>query len=84
MTKKEFIEKYNLTNTHVKGYFLDGNKEACRAIYANSSGNLYVFYNGDLHTFKLFRANDDKLGFVLSGSILAIEGKLGAGYSWYH
>ena len=83
MTKKEFIEKYKLFNTHVKGYFLDGNVEKSRTIYANNYGELFVFYNNDLRTFKLFRTNEDKLAAIVSGGILAIEGKIVAGYSWY-
>jgi hypothetical protein len=84
MTKKDFVKKYNLINTHVTGYFLDGTKQSERVIYSDRYGNLFVFYGGDLHTFKLFKRNENKLGSILLGDILAIEGKIGAGYSWYH
>lgn len=71
-TKSELIKKFNLRKLPTKAYFLDGNVEKNRALYTNSSGNYYVYYNGDLHIYKPIRFYN----------YYAI-GRLCAGYSWY-
>lgn len=78
MNRKNFVEKFDLTKTNLKGYFSDGRVGQSRTIYADKSGNYYVFYKNDLHTFrpyatcKCFDPGNE------------ISGHLGAGYSWYH
>lgn len=79
MTQKEFIDKFNLTKTKTKGWFNDGRKgEISRAIYINNLGKLFVFYGNDLHVFNPYKSNPYEEGMQ------DIEGRLGAGYSWYH
>lgn len=77
MTKKEFIEKFNLTKTDIRGWFSDGRARKSRVLYANDSGNYYVFYGNDLYTFKPYSpCKCFKIGNEIGG-------ELGAGYSWY-
>ena len=76
MTRKEFVDKFNLTKANTKCYFHDGRDEKCRTLYIDKYGTLFVFYNNDLHTFNPYLPYEDGME--------AIDGKLGAGYSWYH
>lgn len=77
MTRKEFVEKFHLTKTKTKCYFYDGrNGEKSRTLYINNHGKLYTFYNNDLHTFNPYLPYEEGME--------GIDGKLGAGYNWYH
>jgi hypothetical protein len=75
MSKKELIKKFSLHKTQTKAYFYDGRTEQSRTLYVDLHANLFVFYNNDLHTFKPYLPYE----FVET----AIDGKIGAGYSWY-
>lgn len=76
MTKSEFIKRFNLTKTNTKAWFYDGISRKNRTLYVNKHGNFFTFYNNDLHTFIPYLPYEENMG--------AIDGKLGAGYSWYH
>jgi hypothetical protein len=78
LKKKELIEKFNLIKTKTKCYFYDGRNEHCRVLYTDKHGEFFVFYNNDLHTVDFY------MPIVYEEDIEAIDGKLGAGYSWYH
>lgn len=79
MTQKEFIDKFNLTKTKTKAWFNDGVKgERSRVLYTNNHGKLFVFYGNDLNSFIPYQHNPYEEGMQ------DIEGRLGAGYSWYH
>ena len=76
MTRKELIERFKLNKTNTKCYFHDGRTEKCRTLYIDRNGNFFTFYNNDLHTFSPYLPYEDGME--------GIDGKLGAGYSWYH
>lgn len=78
MTKKEFVEKFNLTKTNTKALFNDGMAQKSRTIYVNQYGEMYVFYNNDLHIVRPW----DSFPYVEGAK--EVMCKLGAGYSWYH
>ena len=78
MTKKQFIEKFNLTKTNTKCNFADGMKSVTRTLYINEYGHLYVFYDNDLCAIKPYTRTPYVEG------IEEINGCLNGGYSWYH
>ena len=79
MTRKEFIEEFNLTKTKTKCYFYDGTTKKSRTLYIdNNYGKLFVFYGNDLHVIK---PSKDTLYY---DGMESLSGYLGAGYSWYH
>lgn len=78
MTKKEFIEKFNLTKTKTKCCFWDGLIGKVRTLYVNDNGNMFVFLNNDLHSVTPFKYN------TYIDGMEEIKCHLGAGYSWYH
>ena len=77
MTRKEFIKKCELTKTTTKCVFSDGMTVKERTLYINPYGNLYVFYNNDLHFVRPYKSNEYVQGMD------TLKGHLGAGYSWY-
>lgn len=78
MTKKQFIQRFHLIKTNTKCCFYDGTIQLCRTLYIDKKNNFYVFYNNDLHTVTLY------LPSAYEDDIKEVDGKLGAGYSWYH
>lgn len=81
MTKKEFVEKFNLTKTKTKCCFYDGLVAKVRNLYIDNNGKLFVIYNNDLcivEPYKYLKNN------VYVDGMEEIKCCLRAGYSWYH
>ena len=49
MTKKEFIERFELVKGE-KNYFRNGRTTIERVVYHNRYGNTYIFLDGDLYS----------------------------------
>ena len=77
-TRKILISRFHLTKTNTRAYFQDGHASKQRTIYTNNNGELFVFYNNDLHTVKTYKCEPYTKGME---KLLCY---LGAGYSWYH
>jgi general stress protein 26 len=77
-TKKEFINRFHLTKTNTKAIFQDGLSPKTRSLYINHRGELYIFYNHDLHIVRTFKCNPYTEGME------KLTCSLGSGYSWYH
>lgn len=78
-TKPQFISQFHLTKTTTKAHFADGKLAAIRTLYIDNHGKYFVFYNNDLHTFYPYTHNSNT-----TENTEKIDGRLGAGYSWYH
>ena len=78
MTRKEFIEKFNLTKTKTKCCFRDGRTRKERMLYKDNYGRLFTIYNNDLYVVNPYKHNDYVDGME------NLDCYLGAGYSWYH
>lgn len=78
LTRKEFIKRFNLTKTNTKAFFQDGLAAKNRTLYINHRGELYVFYNNDLHIVRTFKCEPYIKGME------KLHCSLGAGYTWYH
>ena len=77
-TRKELTHRFHLTKTATRAYFQDGLASKNRALYTNNHGELFVFYNNDLHTIRTYKCEPYAEGME------KLRCSLGAGYSWYH
>lgn len=76
-TRKELTNRFHLTKTTTRAYFQDGLASKNRALYTNHHGELFVFYNNDLHTIHTYKCEPYEHGME------KLRCSLGAGYSWY-